>query len=155
MIDSLCHICIRNTSILISTFSIHQTLAVLEPKFQNRSVRQKPRVLPCVGSRNRLCIKPSPSHRKRSSTLLTCHFTFFSQLVPQTPEHLPEMEKSALTLHEMAVSSSQSQSIDCESSDTTSGMSRDATNPRNWTSARKTMLFVSLMTSSLLADGYV
>ncbi|KAJ5549705.1 hypothetical protein N7535_002358 [Penicillium sp. DV-2018c] len=32
--------------------------------------------------------------------------------------------------------------------------SNDQLNPRNWSSARKTMLFVSLMTSSLLADGY-
>ena len=32
--------------------------------------------------------------------------------------------------------------------------SRDSLNPRNWSSTRKTLLFISLMTSSLLADGY-
>ncbi|KAJ6100478.1 hypothetical protein N7499_000108 [Penicillium canescens] len=31
--------------------------------------------------------------------------------------------------------------------------SRDSLNPRNWSSTRKTLLFISLMTSSLLADG--
>jgi hypothetical protein len=31
--------------------------------------------------------------------------------------------------------------------------SRDPENPRNWSSTRKTLLFISLMTSSLLADG--
>lgn len=31
----------------------------------------------------------------------------------------------------------------------------DMKNPRNWSRTRKTMLFVSLMGSSLLADGYV
>jgi hypothetical protein len=30
----------------------------------------------------------------------------------------------------------------------------DSQNPQNWGSARKTLLFVSLMSSSLLADGY-
>jgi hypothetical protein len=32
--------------------------------------------------------------------------------------------------------------------------SRDSLNPRDWSSTRKTLLFISLMTSSLLADGY-
>lgn len=27
--------------------------------------------------------------------------------------------------------------------------------PRNWSSTRKTLLFIALMSSSLLADGYV
>ncbi|KAJ5761842.1 uncharacterized protein N7511_005224 [Penicillium nucicola] len=31
--------------------------------------------------------------------------------------------------------------------------SKDPLNPRNWSSSRKTLLFISLMTSSLLADG--
>lgn len=30
----------------------------------------------------------------------------------------------------------------------------DSQNPQNWSSTRKTLLFVSLMSSSLLADGY-
>lgn len=31
----------------------------------------------------------------------------------------------------------------------------DAQNPRNWSSMRKTLLFIALMSSSLLADGSV
>lgn len=30
----------------------------------------------------------------------------------------------------------------------------DPRNPQNWSSTRKTLLFVALMSSSLLADGY-
>lgn len=30
----------------------------------------------------------------------------------------------------------------------------DSKNPQNWSSTRKTLLFASLMSSSLLADGY-
>lgn len=32
--------------------------------------------------------------------------------------------------------------------------SDDPLDPKNWSSTRKTLLFVSLMSSSLLADGY-
>ncbi|CAI7637568.1 unnamed protein product [Penicillium bialowiezense] len=53
----------------------------------------------------------------------------------------------------MAISPSQSHSIDCKSSEIDSEMAGDALNPREWSSTRKTLLFLSLMTSSLLADG--
>lgn len=69
------------------------------------------------------------------------------------------MEKPSLvySTHEMAASASSSLGTQelkggYSNSDVKAG---DPLNPRNWSSARKTMLFVSLMTSSLLADGYV
>lgn len=34
-------------------------------------------------------------------------------------------------------------------------MDMDERNPKNWTKTRKTLLFIALMSSSLLADGYV
>jgi hypothetical protein len=59
--------------------------------------------------------------------------------------------------HEMAASASSSLgTYELKECDNNSDVeARDPLNPRNWSSARKTMLFVSLMTSSLLADGYV
>ncbi|KAJ5260783.1 hypothetical protein N7505_009133 [Penicillium chrysogenum] len=57
--------------------------------------------------------------------------------------------------HEMAASASSSLGThELKECDNNSDVeARDPLNPRNWSSARKTMLFVSLMTSSLLADG--
>lgn len=56
---------------------------------------------------------------------------------------------------EMAASASSSlETHELEECDFDSDLEvKDPLNPRNWSSARKTMLFVSLMTSSLLADG--
>jgi hypothetical protein len=62
------------------------------------------------------------------------------------------------TMHEMeaASPSSSRETQEWKESQTDSVVeSNDRLNPRNWSSARKTLLFVSLMTSSLLADGYV
>ncbi len=71
---------------------------------------------------------------------------------------ISNMEKPSpiYTTREMeAVSPSPSHGIEWKNSDVGSDIeSRDPLNPRNWSSARKTLLFVSLMTSSLLADGY-
>ncbi|EKV11584.1 MFS transporter, putative [Penicillium digitatum PHI26] len=57
--------------------------------------------------------------------------------------------------HEMTASASSSLETqelkECHSNSNIEA--RDALKPRNWSSKRKTMLFVSLMTSSLLADG--
>jgi hypothetical protein len=69
------------------------------------------------------------------------------------------MEKPALTesTHEMdEASPSPSHSTQgFKSTGADSEMDNDVANPRNWTQGRKTLLFLSLMTSSLLADGYV
>ncbi|KGO67500.1 Major facilitator superfamily domain, general substrate transporter [Penicillium italicum] len=56
--------------------------------------------------------------------------------------------------HEMVASTSSFEMQELKEHDPNSEVkARDHLNPRNWSSARKTMLFVSLMTSSLLADG--
>ncbi|KAJ5129166.1 uncharacterized protein N7515_005205 [Penicillium bovifimosum] len=60
------------------------------------------------------------------------------------------------TMHEMeaASPSSSRETQEWKKSHTDSGVeSNDRLDPRNWSSARKTLLFVSLMSSSLLADG--
>jgi hypothetical protein len=69
----------------------------------------------------------------------------------------PSTEKpsSVYFTHEMAASAPSFITQNLEKCDSNSNVERDPLNPRNWSSSRKTMLFVSLMTSSLLADGYV
>lgn len=57
------------------------------------------------------------------------------------------------TLREMDELSSLSQSHETHEMKEVDPM--DSRNPRNWSATRKTLLFVSLMSSSLLADGSV
>jgi hypothetical protein len=71
------------------------------------------------------------------------------------------MEKST-PIHNMseveidsATSASHSQVMNFSDHELKNADPSDMKNPRNWSRTRKTMLFVSLMGSSLLADGYV
>lgn len=54
-----------------------------------------------------------------------------------------------------ATSASHSQVMNFSDHELKNADPSDMKNPRNWSRMRKTMLFVSLMGSSLLADGYV
>jgi hypothetical protein len=62
------------------------------------------------------------------------------------------MEKLSPLEEAREMDSSASLSQSHETHDSKDGV-MDPRNPQNWTSTRKTLLFVSLMSSSLLADG--
>lgn len=66
------------------------------------------------------------------------------------------MEKPSLmdALRELDEEASLPRSQDSETRETKEVDALDSQNPQNWSSSRKTLLFVSLMSSSLLADGY-
>ena len=71
------------------------------------------------------------------------------------------MEKST-PIHNMseveidrATSASHSQEMNFSDRELKNADTSDRKNPQNWSRTRKTLLFVSLMGSSLLADGYV
>lgn len=62
------------------------------------------------------------------------------------------MEKPNLCEEARVMDSAASLSQSHETHDSKDGV-MDPRNPQNWSSTRKTLLFVSLMSSSLLADG--
>jgi hypothetical protein len=177
-LHKLSHISELKSAQLVKLDISHLTVSVIIFRDFRQNLRDKSHARiskPCVESENRPCIKPLvpvAQNREREdlhsiTSLLGLLATYFPRqnqynivgTLYQAQQRISTMEKPSLTesTHELetACASASHSTHDLKSADADSETATDVMNPRNWTQRRKTLLFVSLMTSSLLADGYV